>query len=242
MGVRYSYDTSFFDTWSDEMAYVLGFIFADGHVIDAPYMRGAYVCVTNTDRDRIDAIRTLLKSEHQVRTVEKGGNFKTAYQLRIGSKDLFNQLKRHGVTPHKSLTMQFPDVPSQHLPAFLRGYFDGDGCVHLVRTPTGSVKKLLTVFTCGSKPFLERIHGILVKNTGIQGPGLYRHGSTKTAYQLRYSTRDSLRLFMYLYEPLPSWDLFLRRKYDIFKQYLAMRGLSPKTIPSILDKKGPVAN
>ena len=242
MGIRHSFDNSFFDTWSNEMAYVLGFVFADGHLIDAPYMRGAYVCVTNTDLDRVNAVRRLLGAEHRVRIIEKGGNFKTAYQLRIGSKHLFMQLVRYGVTPHKSLTMRFPDVPTPYLPAFVRGYFDGDGCVHLARTPRGAVKKLLTVFTSGSQPFLQRIHDILKKEIGIQGPGLYQHGSSKSAYQLRYSTRDSLRLFLYLYDPKPEADLYLERKYDIFKQYLEMRGLEPNTIPSILDKKGPVAN
>jgi hypothetical protein len=224
------------------MAYVLGFIFADGHLIEAPYMRGAYVCVTNTDLDRIQTIRKLLRSEHHVRTLHKGRNFKAVYQLRIGSKKLYAQLTQYGLTPHKSLTMRFPIIPKRYQSSFIRGYFDGDGCVHLERTASGSVKKLLTVFTCGSKPFLESLHDILVQETGVKGRGLYRHGSVETAHQLRYPTRDSLRLFLFLYNPVPSKDLFLRRKYDIFKQYLEMRGLSPERIPLVLEQKGPVAN
>lgn len=32
---RFSFHKDFFKRWSDEMAYVLGFLFADGNVIDA---------------------------------------------------------------------------------------------------------------------------------------------------------------------------------------------------------------
>ena len=57
MGIKFSVNEKFFDVWSLEMSYVLGFLYADGHLEDSPYIRGKYVRVINTDRDRIELIK-----------------------------------------------------------------------------------------------------------------------------------------------------------------------------------------
>ena len=43
MGLKYPVNEKFFDAWSSEMAYVLGFIFADGSLEDSPNIRGKYI-------------------------------------------------------------------------------------------------------------------------------------------------------------------------------------------------------
>lgn len=70
MGIRYAINERFFDEWSVEMAYVLGYLYADGSLESAPYIRGKYIRVTSTDEDRIVAIRRLLSSKHRI-AVEK---------------------------------------------------------------------------------------------------------------------------------------------------------------------------
>lgn len=200
------------------MAYVLGFLFADGSLEDASYLRGKYVRVTNTDHDRIDVIKKLLHSSHTIVKTKAVGNRKARYLLRIGSHALYNQLIRLGVTPRKSFTMQFPTIPKGFLPHFVRGYFDGDGCAHIARTATGATR-LLTIFTSGSKSFLKTLHRHLQAEAGITGNTLHAHGSTEGAFQLRYFARDSIRLFVYMYPKQTPPDLLLRRKYDIFTRY-----------------------
>ncbi len=227
MGIRYKVNEVFFDQWSDQMAYVLGFLYADGSLEDASYIRGKYVRVTNTDHDRIEAIKKLLDSEHTVVQEDKGGNYKRRYLLRIGNSKMYDQLISLGLTPRKSLTMKFPKVPEKYLGPFVRGYFDGDGCVYLEMRATGRPKRLLTVFTSGSKAFLQQLHLQLQSHAGIAGSGLYAHGSTKGAYQLRYSSEDSSRLFKLMYGKAIEPDLFLRRKYDIFKRYFKLHAESP---------------
>lgn len=61
MGVKYDSNERFFDRWNPEMAYVLGFMFADGSLEDASYLRGKYVRVSSTDKDRVVAMRTAKK-------------------------------------------------------------------------------------------------------------------------------------------------------------------------------------
>lgn len=218
MGRKYHVDEGFFDVWSHEMSYVLGFLFADGSLEDASYIRGKYIRVTSTDRNRIEAIRRLLRSRHTIVEVNKGGNYKKSYLLRIGNAKIYNRLLELGVTPRKSLTMSFPNVPDLYLSAFVRGYFDGDGCVHIGRSPKGT-SRLLTIFTSGSRSFLESLKAKLAKVLNTNGGSLHAHGSTKGTYQLRYFANDSMKLFEYMYPSILPPDLLMRRKYAIFVRY-----------------------
>jgi hypothetical protein len=240
VGVKFQVNEKFFDTWCGEMAYVLGYFYADGHLIEARSIRARYVCFTSTDQDRIECFKRLLQSDHKILSIDKGGNYKLKYQLRIGSKILFEKLTSLGLTPSKSLSIQLPDVPVEFLGIFIRGYFDGDGCVHIERSKSGAVKKLLTVFTCGSEIFLQELE-IKLRKVGLTPRRVYRHGSSKNTYQLRYSSRDSLRLFQLMYEQPLGHDLCMRRKYAIFMEYLRVQALTYETIPGVLETKGPMA-
>ena len=229
MGIRFSVNEVFFDRWSNEMAYVLGFLYADGSMEDAPRIRGRYVRVTNTDKDRIITIKRLLGSRHTITKDHTDRGHKTRYLLRIGNQSLYDRLVVLGLTPRKSLTMLFPTVPRKYLGTFTRGYFDGDGCVHLEMNVSGTPKKLLTAFTSGSKAFLIRLHELLRAEIGIIGPGLYAHGSAKGIYQLRYSSADSVRLFKLMYALPMERGLFLRRKYAIFTRYFRLHAASKRS-------------
>lgn len=239
MGIKYSVNEKFFDEWGNEMAYVLGYMYADGSLEDASYIRAKYIRVTSTDVDRIKSIRLLMKSHHTIVLEKLRMRGKQRFLLRIGSIKLSDALIRIGVTPRKSLTMLFPLVPKNYLGAFVRGYFDGDGCAH-IDVLHGKPKRLLSIFTSGSKRFLEVLYKRLQNDVGLTGSGLYKHGSAIGTYQLRYSTRDSLRLFMFMYPPNLSNKLHLSRKYDIFRKYLKLRGLSRNEIPLVLNQKGPM--
>ena len=130
MGIKYQADENFFKAWSPDMAYTLGYLYADGSLEDASYLRGKYMRVTSTDKSTIMKIRQWLKSEHSIVTMKPNWpNGKLRYLLRIGSHKLYDTLICLGLYPNKSLTVRFPKVPKKYLRHFVRGYFDGDGCV-----------------------------------------------------------------------------------------------------------------
>lgn len=240
MGIKFHVNEHFFSSWSNEMAYVLGLLYADGHLINAPQIRAKYVCLTSVDLDRIETVRSLLGSQHQVIKTEERGNYKAKYLIRIGNANLFKSLEAIGLTPHKSMTMQFPNVPDRNLPAFIRGYFDGDGCVYVRKISSTRPTHLKTIFTSGSKKFLIKLQKYLKEKAKMEGGGLYEHGSTKGTYQLRYAARDSIRLFQYMYKNEETGSLALRRKYDIFMTYFKKLGLDKNDFPTVLKRKGPV--
>ena len=220
------------------MAYVLGLMFSDGSVEDSPEIRGKYLRFSSTDKELVELVKGALGSAHTIVTYRRSERHKRGYFIRIGSHRLCDRLGELGVTPHKSLTMVFPVLGEGYLADFVRGYFDGDGCAH-VEYKDGKPTRLLAIFTSGSAEFLRAL-ALRLSETGMTHKKVYKHGSTASAYQLRYSTRDSLRLFQFMYEGRSKPDLCLERKWVIFDRFLRERGFSPAVLARELTRSGPM--
>lgn len=225
MGIKYKVNENFFNIWTSKMAYILGYLYADGSLEDASYLRGKYVRVTSIDKLTIENIRKILQSEHKIVILKppKNTNGKIRYFLRIGSHALYESLLKLGLYPNKSLTIKFPDIPNIFLADFIRGYFDGDGCVHIEMAEGIKQKKILKrmviTFTSGSLDFLEKMNYIIKKELNLnQGSVYYGHRS----FQLKYNTAASIEVFKFLYSSYKK-DLFLKRKFNIFRKYFKLR-------------------
>ena len=214
----------FFKTWSPEMAYVLGYFAADGSMVENK--RGAhFVEFTSTDYVLIKNLKKTIGSNHTVTARERGGNCKTAYRLQVGSNAWFQALMCLGFTPRKSATLHFPHVTAAYVGHFIRGYFDGDGCVYFnkLKYATRSYKRwvLMTLFTSGSRTFLESLHETL-KAYGVRG-GSVRNKTR--GFELVFSHRDSLALYRLMYHTGPVSDLFLPRKRKKLERAISVLGL-----------------
>lgn len=233
MGIKYKVNEKFFEKWSSNMAYVLGYIYADGSLDDSPYMRGKYIQITSTDEDSIQRIKNWLNSEHKTNT--KKSNFiggKICFILRIGSHKIYNDLLKLGLCPNKSLTINFPKVPQKYLGHFIRGYFDGDGCIYFEKSKGKSgqsiIKRIRTIFTSGSKRFLEEMNDVL-KSTGIDNGKIYL---SKRSYQSVYNTKDSIKIFKLIYADT-GINSFFMRKFKVFNDYFE---LQPKVVDKTIRK------
>lgn len=123
-----------------------------------------------------------------------------------------------GIGPRKSKTIRLPILSNKYFSHFLRGYFDGDGCVNICTYRRKNRKNLSTIlsseFTSGSKNIL-----IGIKNR-LQEMGIIKGGSFfyNQGYRLSFSINDSLRLYEFMYSDLGN-DLYLSRKKCIFEKY-----------------------
>ena len=60
----------FFQTWSPSMAYILGFIFADGAIEDVQKSsRTCYLLITSKDLEILEQIKNALNSKHTIYSV-----------------------------------------------------------------------------------------------------------------------------------------------------------------------------
>lgn len=217
MPVSRSLNKDFFKTWSSRMAYVLGFFVADGSMICNK--RGAcYIEFHVTDEDILRKIRAILESDHEISKRKTSGQVKWAYRLQIGSKEMFSDLSRLGLTPCKSDTVQLPVVPDEYLSHFVRGYFDGDGNAYVYKKNISRRNPvLLSGFTCGSEAFLTQLQSRLRSKVGMSGGSLY---ARTDAHRLYFSTKNSILLYGFMYDSAE--ELFLQRKKEIFDAYLSM--------------------
>ncbi|MBI4599627.1 hypothetical protein HY732_01765 [Candidatus Uhrbacteria bacterium] len=214
---------SFFETWSEEMAYTLGFFLADGAMTINP--RGSkYIDFTSTDGDIIEKIRGALESNHKINALRpKGENRKIRYHLQLGSKKMFADLERFGITVRKSKKEKMPKVPEKYLMHFVRGFFDGDGHTCSFQYFKTGRKNISNGFQCG---FTSGAKGILVAlHKRLKGAGVVRGGSFEvrdSGAHLRYSVNDSLSFYHYIYDSMKS-DLFLVRKKEKFEKFFVGR-------------------
>ena len=131
---KHTLNETYFDKIdTPEKAYILGFIYADGCVY-LPAKRpkeGAFMLnLQKRDIEMFKLIQSAIESSHPLFDDAKCGN--GAYRLIIGNRRFCDSLIRAGVTPRKSLTLEFPSeaiVPKALRRYFILGYFDGDGSI-----------------------------------------------------------------------------------------------------------------
>ncbi|MEK7112776.1 MAG: LAGLIDADG family homing endonuclease, partial [Patescibacteria group bacterium] len=205
---------SFFKKWSREMAYVLGFFAADGTMI--VNNRGAhFIEFHSTDRQLISIVKKVLHSNHKISIRSpRSERHKICYRLQIGSKEIFKDLMSLGFMPNKSLILSFPLIPKTVQRDFVRGYFDGDGCVYFKKHKSKDRKEKRWVFTSrftsGSRKFLQSLHSELNFIGGFIT-------KKERGYELVFSHRDSLALYKLMYHN-DCHNLYLDRKYKLFRK------------------------
>lgn len=227
---RASINSLFFQTWSPSMAYILGFIFADGAIEDVQKSsRTCYLSITSKDLEILEQIKNVMDSKHTIYSILPvelvfPGNRKyitsKKYVFRIGSKQIYNDLLSLGVTPRKSSSICFPKIPLDLLAFFIRGYFDGDGCVYLKKS------KPWIIFTSGSYKFLEGLSNKLQNFLSINPGKLYTQiqKSGNPCYRLVYNFTLSQTLLKFMYANLDQ-SPYLKRKHQIYQQFLVRMGV-----------------
>lgn len=214
-----NYDKDFFKTWSSEMAYVLGFLYADGNVVKTK--RGThFVAVYSADKEILVKMRNVFKSNHSISA--RRSSTGCVYRIQIGSKEWFADVSKLGLTPGKVRRMTLPKIPKPYFGDFVRGYFDGDGNVWvgiMNKNRTNPNKVLMSAFTSSSHAYLEALHQNLLA-AGLRGGSLYRSKKDNFS-RLSLSVQDSLKLHEIMYNG--AHKLYLKRKKLVFDGFVKMR-------------------
>ena len=206
------------------MAYVLGFMFADGSLIDSnASSRTYYLSFYNNDLDLLIQIMSVLQSNHQIYVklpklmTHKNERYTSnqSYILRIGNKNMYQDLLDLGLTHRKSNTMHLPYVPSKYFNFFLRGYFDGDGCINFYMAKGRLTNRLSLIFTSGSTAFLEEIANKIGLMLNVDPP---RYNKSMGAYNLVCRGVKATLVLDYMYSNLDIAP-YLKRKYHKYLDY-----------------------
>lgn len=198
---KYNINQDYFKTWSSNMAYILGLWFADGCIYGGKMFD---ITLHKKDKYILKRIAEELKYEGNLYDYVD----RQACRINFSCKVIYNDIIALGGVENKSLIISFPNIPEKYLPDFIRGYFDGDGCIMNLKN-----NRLNSAFTCGNKQFLIDILKILKEKAGIIGGSF-----DDTCYSLKFGKRDTILLGNYIYKNNPELFLLRKKQKFIFKE------------------------
>lgn len=207
---------------TEEKAYWLGFLYADGCVTSvSKNSKRLTLALKSDDVEHVISFKKALQSTHPVyqKTIKTGMMQGKKYcRFSINSLDLCNDLIRKGCTERKSLTLTFPTLKASLKSAFIRGYFDGDGSVFTsVEKHWRNNKESVVIHYrfLGTLSFLEKVK----EEIGLKGN--IRAIKDNQTYELSYKRNKQLMSFYnFLYNKS---SVFLKRKKEIFDKYIQER-------------------
>ena len=130
---KYDYDTTFFKNIdSEEKAYWLGFLLADGGISATKSQWRVRIQLARCDKGHLEKFRLALKTS--VPIIDGKTYLKVTDKwydnsvIKIYSKEIVQDLIELGVLPNKSAKEIVPKFDMKYIKPFIRGLFDGDGC------------------------------------------------------------------------------------------------------------------
>lgn len=187
-------NTGAFDTYSEESCYWAGFIAADGNVDIKDRIR---IMLKYSDVEHLHKFKGFLQSSHAI------SSNTTTYDrcsFEFTNAEMCEALEiNYNIVPNKSLIYQFPVyVPDRYLRHYIRGYFDGDGCICESFSNRGSITaSLYATFASGSYDFAATLFNKLSDSLGLVGH--LQDFGTGRKWQLKYNTNDAKTLLAYMY-------------------------------------------
>lgn len=197
-------DTVFDSIDTEEKAYWLGFLYADGNVSST--INNVELSLSTKDIEHLEKYRKFLKNESKVKigkVICCGKEFKRC-RLAVTSKHFKEQLIKVGCVPNKSLVLEFPknifnnDTLKYH---FIRGYVDGDGSITF--TQTGKLR----LDIIGTKEFLLGIKEVFSGFSELKQDKRWKHNT----YYINCFSDNANKILTKLYK---NSTIYLQRKYD----------------------------
>jgi len=194
---------------SENKAYFLGYIFADGYHHEKTHTLSLQL----HDKD-IQTLETISQEIYNdYKPLLKIKNF-DLHRFSVTSQQISKSLIVHGCTQNKTFKLTFPNtVPQYLIKHFIRGYMDGDGSIYFKKY-NQSVEFIATESFCTTLNdiFVSKLN-ITPKNIEIK-----KHSSNGSIFRLRYCKRkDIITILSWLYSDS---SIHLDRKYRKFLQII----------------------
>jgi len=198
---------------TEEKAYWLGFIFADGWVSSDGF--NFELGLQAKDVGHLHKFNRFMECEdNNVKYHPKITETKTydSYRWAMKSEHLWKALNNLGCVPKKSLILDFPKESIFKDPSlirhFIRGYWDGDGC--LCFTQNTHIVSVL-----GTKKFLI---GLKKYVPNLQKANIYKR---QNIYSIQKSCKSAYDILAYLYQDS---SIHLDRKYEKYLDFCRVYG------------------
>ena len=217
----YEVNSKFFDKInSPAKAYFLGWVVSDGSVSKKNTLS---LRLQIEDIKILEILRKVIESTNTIKLISYKNTIHSHWKdqagLVIHNKKICESLRKLGYNNTKTQTAKFPKFLSKKLiPHFLRGLFEGDGClsIRFIKTKSNMFGFYPTpkaqFYICGTQDMCEGVKSSISK--------LNIFSKIKKAighYKIIISGNENIfKIVNWLYKDCD--NLFLKRKYDLFKK------------------------
>lgn len=209
---KFNINDKYFDTENPNMAYIMG-LWAAGGNVDSKENR-LDLELNSTDIEILEQIKEELQSERPIKIYQcQNGYIKN--KLLFWSSHIKKKFAEYGIVPNKTYSPDF------HAPYklnkiywidYIRGFFDGDGCVKKNTSLTFELNSI-------NQQFLIDIQQFFLEEYNIPMQISIAHDRPKqfTIYRLYCYGNWAREIYKILYTPN---SLYFKRKYDKWQELL----------------------
>jgi len=182
------YDKDVFEVInSEEKAYWLGFLMADGCVSGT----GLRLCLGKKDKKHLLKFKKFMRIGRPIYEVP------TYVSIAVFERKIVDDIKRYGIIPKKAGKERIKNIPVRYYKDFIRGLIDGDG--HIGIQNTNGKPYLIFNLASASVKLLQQVQKIFfdvtkVKPTKIQKPFKAQHTLLMT-----YGGKSAITILKWLY-------------------------------------------
>ena len=208
---------------TEEKAYFLGFLMADGCVTERV---NSQPCICLQIKSEDEYILSKLKEELSTDNKIGVNPIRSHSQLKIHSQKMADDLAKYGIVPRKTGHEIFPEdkIPQNLICHFIRGFFDGDGWFTFT-TSHGIPKKRISLGLTGNIQMLTDIRNYFVKHLpNVTRLQIHEFKSREKGYEgfssVTFSKFDNVKdigNFMY-----GDANIYLIRKKQVFDEAIEL--------------------
>lgn len=210
---KYNLNENYFENIdSEDKAYFLGFIVADGCIINNKTLN-----ISQKEPDILYEFKKYINYEGKVLKSES----KNIHNVNLYSEKIILDLHKLGIYSNKTMVVKYPEIPRELEHHFMRGLFDGDGCISIHKKKEGSrdTSDRGQVNICsGSRDFIEEYVERLNKYCGITKNKIRCPRGTYSVIDWA-SFNDIERFYEFFYKDS---NVYLKRKKETFDIAIAI--------------------
>lgn len=204
---------------TEEKAYWLGFIYADGYIskperiVKGNIKKGNYrfeISLKSDDSLHLEKFKKAIEYDKEIKISKTNFPRVNRCRLYFSNRHFWETLNNYGCTPVKSLNLKFPNIDifkdKSLIKHFIRGYIDGDGSISYKNAKHTDLQLRIL----GTEHFLSNLQ----KNLPLEKPN--KLSKRINIFELCFNSSRGLYVSTYIYKDA---SIYLDRKMNRYKEY-----------------------
>lgn len=202
---------------NEEKSYWLGFLYADGNVRMYKNRSGILTLkLAGLDKNHIKKFNKCIDSDYKI----KDNKYKNYSILSIYNTKMVKDLYKLGCVNNKTQKIRLPKLDLELMRHFIRGYFDGDGCISKIKNGINCYSISITSninFILDLKKYIDSIFSCDLN--------FYESKNKKYSTLLISDKKNRYNFYNYIYN---NSSIYLKRKKDIFNDMIVIKDVNRK--------------